>query len=366
MSMRKSSDGPVWLRLDARKALIVLALAAPFLLGDMILVLDRSRDAYTAAVEGTLETIARTAGAGIEEFVDAGAAEARALASRADVVALAAAAPGAPPTEERLLAVDESWQTPAAERTVREIVAGPVGRDLRAFVESVPGVVRAVVADRHGRTLAASHKPELYYHGDQAWWAQTIGDGSLGRMHVSGALFDPVSRSWTLAASAPILAEEEARVLGAVRVFFSIVGVTPYLEEALPGATGESLLTASDGRLIASGKGGRSHDEDVVEFEAVRPLLAARPSGAVRTTRRGGADVVVGYMDLGLRRAYPDLDWTVLVVQDWREVSAPIQPIAGRALAGGALAALLLVVLAVYWVSHRRRDLDPLEEIEKS
>ena len=363
--MRKSGEGGVFLRFDARKALILLALAAPILLGDMILVLDRSRDAYTAAAENALETLARTAGAGIEEFVDAGASEARSIAARADVIALAASASSEPPpTEERLIGIDESWQTPQAERLVREIVAGPVARDLRAFVESVPGVVRVLATDRHGRTVAASHKPELFYYGDQAWWAQTIGDGSLGRAHVSGPIVDPVSRVATLAAAAPILAGDEARVLGAVRVFFEVAGVTPYLEEALPGVSGESLLVSSDGRLIAAGRGGRPADEDTAEFEAVRSLLAEQPSGAVRTDRKGG-EALVGYMELGLNGAYPELDWTVLVAQDWAEVSAPIQPLAWRALVGSAFGVLLLVVLAVYFVSHRREDLDPLEEIER-
>ena len=362
----KKSAGSVFLRLDARRALIVLAIAAPILVADMILVLDRSRDAYTGAAENSLETLARTAGAGIEEFVDSGVSGARMLASRGDVVSEAAsAAAGAPPNEESLMAIDDIWQTPQAEIAVRDIVAGLVAADLRAFVESKSCVVRALVTDRHGRTLAASHKPELFYHGDQAWWAQTIGDGSQGRTHVSGALFDPVTRAFTMAAAAPILSEDEARVLGAVRVFFEADGVTPYLEEALPGASGESLLVSSDGRLIASGKGGRSADEDVAEMDAVRPLLAENSSGAVRTPRRGG-EALVGFVDLGLRRAYPEVDWTVLVVQDWREVNAPIAPLNRRALAGGAFALLLLGALAVYFTSHRRRDLDPLEEIEKA
>ena len=83
----KKPSGSVFLRLDARQALIVLAVAAPILLADMILVLDRSRESYAAAAEEFLETLARTAGAGIEEFVDSGVSEARELASRRDVVA---------------------------------------------------------------------------------------------------------------------------------------------------------------------------------------------------------------------------------------------------------------------------------------
>ncbi len=356
----------VWLRLDARRLLIALAVVAPLLLADMIVVLDRSREAHTAAAKEYLETVARTAGAGVEEFVDSGVSYARILASRSDVVEAAAKVSGGPPPdEEALMGIDRNWQTPVAEAEVRGIVANPVAAGLRTFIENAPGAVRALVTDRYGRTIAASHKPELYYHGDQAWWAQTIGDGSQGRAQVGGVVFDPVSRESVVPAAAPIVAADRARVVGTVRIFFRAAGVTPYLEEALPGTTGESLLTSSDGRLIASGRGGRSPDDEVAEMASVRALSTSAASGAVRTTGRGREELV-GYMDLGLRQAYPDLDWTVLVIQSWEDVNAPIAPVVWRALATAGVALLALAALAVFFNTHRKHDLDPLDEIEKT
>lgn len=347
----------VSLRFDAQKLLISAAVVAPFLLADMILVLDRARDAQLGAVEGYLETLARSAAAGVEEFIDAGTADAAALAARAAVAEAVAA--GDTRSELELTTIDGIWQTPAAEGHVRQIVSGPLAGELRSFVDAKPFVLRALITNRRGVVVAASHKPDLYYHGDQNWWTQTIG---AGRTQVGGAVWDPISRHTTVPISAPVLPADQQTPMGAVRLFLTLEGVSPFLEEALPGATGQSLLVASDGRLIDSGRGGRSFEQDVEEMRAVSGAIARRASGAVRT-ERGGIPVLVGYVETGLRRAYPDLDWSVLVVQDQQEASAPIRPVFWRTLAGAMLVVLLLAALGVYVASHRRRKLDPLEQL---
>ena len=58
--------------------------------------------------------------------------------------------------------------------------------------------------DRVGASIAATHKPALYYHGDQAWWIASFGDGRVGAVHLTDAHWDPVSRTQSIAISVPL------------------------------------------------------------------------------------------------------------------------------------------------------------------
>lgn len=359
---------PVLVSLDVRKILLVLVITVPLLLADMIFVLDRARSDYSGAVENYLETLARTAAAGVESFVDHAAADARAMGGDPALVetAVASAARRRGMTEEKLAAIDEVWQRPEAEEYVTEVVGGSPARRLRQYVEDQPLTLRALVTDRSGAASAASHKPALFYHGDQAWWTAAFGDGSTGAVHVSGAFRDPISGKDVIAVAAPLKQDDESPLAGVVRLFLPAAAASYGLEEALPGRTGEALVATPDGRLVSAARGGRDPRLDVEEIESLRPLLEERPSGAVTAPLPGGAEVLVGYSQTALQHAYPELDWVVLVMQDWREVEEPIERINWRALLSGLLAIVLLGAVAVYFSSHRPKDLDPLEELERN
>lgn len=357
----------VTLRVNLRKLLIVLLLTVPLMVGDVLWTVDRSREEFTSASGRSLERVARVAASGAEAFVDAAVAEAAEIAARPDVLALAQRQNRLHQnrTEIELASLDKVWQTPEAGPAVEAIVASGEAIQLRDAVERNRMLASVVITDRFGATTAASHKPTLYYHGDQAWWAIAFGDGLEGADQATPVIWDPVSELDVIAIGVPILDERARRVAGVVRTFVPVVSLTAFLEEAQPQPSGDAVVVSSDGRLVVSAGSDRPPDEDVEEYEALRGEVAATDSGWGTYQRADGSEMLSGFAATGLARRYPELSWTVMVSQPMDEAAAPMHAVNRRVLLSGGLAMLLVVILAVYFTNHREQPLDPLEELER-
>jgi hypothetical protein len=350
------------LHINLRKLLIVLLLTVPLLAADILWTLERTREEFAAASGRSLETLARVAAAGAESFVDVAVGQAREMAARPDVLALVERRNKANQgrTEIQLAALDKVWQTPEAGPEVQRIVATSEALALRAAIERNRLIASVIVTDRFGATAAASHKPTLYYHGDQAWWRIAYGDGVAGADQATPAVWDPVSERDVIAIAVPIRDEAARRVSGVLRVFIPVAGLTAFLEEAQPRPAGDAVIVAKDGRLVVSARADRPPSDAVAEFEALQARILAVDSGWAATHRSEGPELLVGFAATGLGRRYRELDWKVLVSQPMEEASAPLRAVNRRLLLSGALGALLVVILAVYFTNHRAQDLDPL------
>ncbi len=356
------------LRIDLRKLLLVLLLTVPLLVADVLWTVERSRNEFTQASGESLETVARVAAAGAEAFVDAAVAEAAELASRPDILALAERQNRAHQgrTEVELAALDKVWQTPEAGPAVERIVASGEAVQLREAVERGRHLASVIVTDRFGATAAASHKPTLYFHGDQAWWRIAFGDGLQGVEQATPAIWDPVSERDVIAIGSPIPDEEARRVAGVVRTFVPVAALTAFLEEAQPRPSGDAVIASRDGRLVLSAANNRSVEDDVDELEALRSRIVTEDSGWAVVQGRDGGELLVGFAATGLARRYRELKWSIVVSQPLEEAAAPMRAVNRRVLLSGGLALLLLVILAVYFTNHREQPLDPLEELEKA
>ncbi len=355
------------LRVDLRKLLIVLLLTVPLIVADILWTVDRTAEEFTAASGAALETVARVAAAGAESFVDLAVGQAIEMAARPDVVALVQGQNKANQgrTEIELAAPDKIWQTPQAGTWVERIVASPAALELRGAVERSRMLASVLVTDGYGATAVASHKPTMYYHGDQAWWRIAYGDGISGAAHATPALWDPVSERDVIAITVPIVDGKPERVAGVLRVFVPVLGLTSFLEEAQPRQSGDAVIVAKDGRLVTSAGRNRSLDEDVVEFEAVKQRILDEDSGWAVTPRLEGPELLLGFAKTGLGRRYPELDWRVVVTESLQDATAPLEAVNRRVLLSGGLGLALVVILAVYFLNHRARQLDPLQEIER-
>ena len=355
------------LRVNLRKLLVVLALTAPLLVGDILWTVDRSRQEFTAASGSGLETVARVAAAGAEAFVDAAVSEASEMAAHPDLLALAKRQNVAHErrTEVELAALDKVWQTPEAGPAVERIVGSGEAIQLREAVDRNRMLASVIVTDRFGATAAASHKPTLYFHGDQAWWRIAFADGLTGVDHASPALWDPVSERDVIAISVPIHDEQEGRIAGVLRTFVPVASLTAFLEEAQPKPAGDAVIADRDGRLVLSAGSNRSTEDEIVEFEALRERIAGEDSGWGVAAGPAGSELLVGFAATGLARRYVELKWSIIVSQPLDEAAAPMHAVNRRVLLSGALAMLLVVMLAVYFTNHREQPLDPLEGLDR-
>lgn len=152
-------------------------------------------------------------------------------------------------------------------------------------------------------------------------------------------------------------------MVGLLRAFIAADQLSPLMVELAPGATGDAAAVKLDGRIVASDDPGHNLEQEAEAMETIRPLLAQRPSGGAIVTLRGGDRAALGYASLGMVKKHPEIDWAVLVGQDWAEASAPIDAVNLRALVSGLLAILLITAVAVCFTTHRPEELEPLEEL---
>jgi hypothetical protein len=125
-------------------------------------------------------------------------------------------------------------------------------------------------------------------------------------------------------------------------------------------------LVSEDGTVIAGPNVERSNKLKSEEYGAVRDALASvqgRQVGHVIATTSGGKRLA-GFADTGLKQAYPNLDWTVLVSLDERDATAPIRPVIRFAFSMVALSMVMLTLLAVYFSLHRRQQVPKIETLD--
>jgi hypothetical protein len=359
-------------RVNARTLLIVVLLTVPLLLVDMVLVLDRSRKELTSVSGEHLQTLAESAAANVSRFVEARVQDARLLASHDELRGLARGANLAykggseEQLQEEYEQIDQEWQSPKVASVVARLMGGRTSVSLREYLDLNRSVTRIVVTDRVGASIAATHKPTLYYHGDQAWWIDSFGDGRVGAVHLTDAHWDPVSRTQGIAVSVPIFEKGEERVIGVVRTFVSAGEMGSFVTNAEPGRTGEALVAKRDGTVLGSESAELERPLEAEEMGSIRETLADRSGGYSIVALRGGGQRLVGFGDTGLAGRYADIDWAVLVTQDWEEASGPIESIHFRMLVSGFLAILLVGAIAVFFTTHRPVRFDHLDELSAS
>ena len=75
------------------------------------------------------------------------------------------------------------------------------------------------------------------------------------------------------------------------------------------------------------------------------------------TTLRNGENVLIGYADVGLKQSFPNLAWTVLVVQDTREAFAATRSVMRLILFAVGVCLAMVTLLGVYFMLSPRKRL---------
>jgi len=258
--------------------------------------------------------------------------------------------------------IESTWETPQVDPLVKEILSAPTSQVLRHHREMEPRILKIVVADETGATVAATDKPLHYVQSNEVHWQAVYGEGR-GGIYISEIRYDDQTKAHYLQIGMPVLEEGTSQFIGAVSALVDVSGLLSRFQREEIGQTARIMLIRDDGTVISAPNMDPSLRLKSDEYATVHDVLGTpqgRQAGYVVAGMRGG-NRIVGFADTGLKRAYPNLGWLILVSQDEREALAPLLGLGHFALLMVVLALLMLTLLTVYFFLHRRQGFEDIE-----
>jgi len=324
-----------------------------------------------ASLEETLGThfrsIAQSEGMATSQFINDRVLDVAALASNPGVAdAITAAQQSRKGLDDSALKarvgkIEGTWETPQVDPLVKEMLRSPASQVLRRHREADPRILKILVADETGATVAATDKPLHYVQPNEVYWRAVYGEGR-GGTYVSEIRYDDQTNANYLQIGVPVLEEGTRRFIGAVNALVDVSSLLSRFQRAEVGETARIMLLQDDGTVISAPNMDPSLRLKSDEYATVRDALATpqgRQAGYAAASMRGG-DRIVGFADTGLKKAYPNLGWLVLASQDEREALIPLLSLSRFALLMVVFALLMLTLLTVYFFLHRRQRFEDI------
>ncbi len=321
-----------------------------------------------ASLEQTLGThfrsIAQSEGMATSQFINDRVLDVAALASDPGLVdAITAAQQSRKGLDDsaRVGKIESIWETPQVDPLVKHILLSPTSEVLRRHREAEPRILKILVADETGATVAATDKPLHYVQPNEVYWRAVYGEGR-GGIYVSEIRYDDQTKATYLQIGMPVLEEGTRRFIGAVNALVDVSSLLSRFQREEIGPTARIMLVQDDGTVISAPNMDPSLRLKSDEYATVRDALGTpqgRQAGFAVASMRGG-DRIVGFADTGLKRVYPNLGWLVLASQDEREALTPLLSLSRFALLMVVFALLMLTLLAVYFFLHRRQRFEDI------
>ncbi|MGH9551144.1 MAG: cache domain-containing protein, partial [Terriglobales bacterium] len=258
--------------------------------------------------------------------------------------------------------VVSAWETPQVGPLVKEILSSPTSQVLQHYREAEPRILKILVADETGATVAATDKPLHYVQPNEVYWQAVYGEGR-GGTYVSEIRYDDQTRAHYLEIGLPVLEEGTHRFIGAVDALVDVTSLLSRFQRSELGKTARIMLVQDDGTVISASNMDPSLRLKASEYPTVHDALGTlqgRQAGYAVASMRGGGRIV-GFADTGLKRIYPNLGWLILVSQDEQQALAPLLGLGHFALVMVVLALLMLTLLAAYFFLHRRQRFEDIQ-----
>jgi hypothetical protein len=207
------------IRISLQKLLIglILVIVPLSLVG---LYLTSEADTSLEQTTGTLfRSIAQTEGTATSQFINdrvlAVAAFARNPAVADAITAAQRSRKGLddPVIAARVGKIESTWETPQVDPLVQEILSSPTSQVLRHHREAEPRILKILVADETGATVAATDKPPHYVQPNELYWQAVYSEGR-GGIYVSEIRYDDQTKANYLEIGAPVLEAGTGRFIG--------------------------------------------------------------------------------------------------------------------------------------------------------
>lgn len=263
----------------------------------------------------------------------------------------------------KLETTEQKWNSSEGYALLKNILSSDLARQLRRVRELNPTLLTVTVADANGATVAATDKPLHYFQMDRAYWGVLYSQGQ-GAIRVADLRYDEMNRLYYISIAYPVLQEGTGRFIGAVTALVDVSPLFATLNRQQIGRTGRLSLVRDDGTVIEAASVTPSMKMHSEEYSAIRDSLGSlrgREMGYLFTTFPNGEKYLVGFADVGLKDAFPNLPWIVVVSQEEREITGPIRNVAAFAFFIMILSLLMLTLLATYVFLHRMRKMEDIE-----
>lgn len=258
---------------------------------------------------------------------------------------------------DRIRKMQTSWNRPEGASLAQKILSTKAARLLKRYQTMDARFLRITITDAKGAVLAATHKPALYYYGNDDQWLFVYAGGT-GKVQLTDVKYDDATKANYITVGVPILEEGSNRFLGAAQALVDVSSVANILNHGLSGGHLRAWLVKDDGTIIFGPEVALAMNLKAAEYPAVSDALSTaegREAGHVVAEVRGGR-TLTGFADTGLKSDYYDLAWIVLVGQDVAEATAPILGVNRFAFLMVILGLLMVVIFGVYFYLHRREQ----------
>jgi hypothetical protein len=351
--------------INRRVLTVVLIVALPILLLGARYVVDRGQVGVRDAEITRLSQVADHIASSADAYVFSRIVDAAVIARVPDIRRAAAEGSRQPVDSKRTAALDQQWQK---EQKVPAALAGILSNTAARFLADVvkhDQLYREIlVADRHGRLVAASQRTTDYHQADEGWFTQALDDGRRGRITVSDVRRDESADVYAFDISVPVTDPESDQLVGIMKIVASSQEMLQGIGGLEIGSTGQAMLIREDGSIVfsrqAASPGARFFATEILKER----LAAAGQDPLERITFRSrssdGRERVVAVARSRLHDSFPNLSWLVAISVDESELLEPFRPMVWSLLIVIGLTAIAVLAVAL-WASMRlaRPALDP-------
>lgn len=270
--------------------------------------------------------------------------------------------------EKLLVEQDSRWNTPRGQQMAEQMLGSPASQALRRKLGLDPDFLRITVTDRHGATVAATHKTLDYYQADEQYW-QNIFAAGRGAVSLTDVLYDDATQRQYIGVGVPVF-DENNILVGTLDSLVDIASLLPLLNQVELHSEGRIALVKADGTIIASSDGtslsdrALSGDFSAIQDEAAR--FQGLASGHIKAAFPDGRERLVAFGDTGLSRASLDFGWKIVASQDASEVLGPSSVTQALIMLIALLTLASIIFAAVYFTMHRQTEIEEMEEIRHS
>ncbi len=239
--------------------------------------------------------------------------------------------------------VESDWDELDANESplLRNILGNSVSRFLRDYIYIAPGFRELIVADVHGRVIAATNKTEDYFQADEKWWQNAYRQG-VGGHFLSDITFDESANLYALELAEPIIDDQTNTAIGAVKAVFDAQEIFGLVNFVHVGEQGTSLLIRGDGTVVVGRTPGVAGTATFPHAAAV--VEAMNNERRFIRVQEGERFLILGLAGAKLQETYPELDWYLLVREPEEATYGPLLNLNWQFL--GIVLFSVLVVLA--------------------
>ena len=144
------------------------------------------------------------------------------------------------------------WQTsPEASGFVLQYRSNPQTIELSKFSGATFLHRNMLLTDRHGGLVAAQGvKPLIYSFGTKEWW-QAAWNSGQGGIYVGDAILDAEGNQASLFIAVGVLNPQTNQTIGVLASTYNLRAIQRDIDHAQSQVSGELILLAEDGRVIA-------------------------------------------------------------------------------------------------------------------